>query len=191
MTKRLKPTPLADEAAFTRTINAIVGLQARAAAIEAERDARIVAIQREYAEQLDPIAHVIEAKVALADAYATAHRTELLTGDKKSIELATAIVGWRTGNRTVKPIGKKWTPEATIAALKEAGLTVYVRTVEEIAKDRVLADCKDDKNLPVGNGVPIVIDLSLFGLKISQTETFYIEPKTETAETLKPAEAVA
>lgn len=194
MTKRLKAKPLTTEADFIRTINEAASLQSKAATLIAERDARIVEIQNEYAEQLSPIENEIDKLVALADGYAQSHRDALLPKGKKSVELAIASYGWRTGNRTVKLLSRM-TAEGVIAMLKGAGLGAYVRQVEEIAKDKILSDCKDDKTLHMHRVSVTTADedadvsLSSVGLKISQSETFFIEPKAESGETLTPASA--
>jgi phage host-nuclease inhibitor protein Gam len=199
--KRLKIRTLANEAEFISTINSVAALQAAASKVIAKRDAEIVRIQQRYDETLTPIDNQIAALVALADDYANAHRAELLKGDKKSVDTACATYGWRTGNRTVKALGKKYTEEVIIDLLKEKDLEEYVRSVEVIAKDKILIDCTDNKTLTTPEyveqasgevAIPAeTIALADVGLKITQSESFYIEPKATSGETLKASEAVA
>src|SRR5690606_22192250 len=147
-------------------------------------DAELVAIQQRYAGTLDPITHEIAAKVALAEEYAERNRAELLPKDRKSVDTATVTFGWRTGNRAVRALNKQWTEDRIIEALEAADLEEYVREVKEIAKDKILADCTDDKTLATveyveqANGEVAIpsetIPLADVGLKITQSESFYI-----------------
>lgn len=192
MSKRLKSQPLADEAAFVRTVNSIAAVQASAARLIAQRDAEIVAIQNKYAEQLEPLENVIDAKLALADAYAQEHRSELLPKDKKSVELASAIFGFRTGTPSVKLASRKIDEETIVATLEANHLGAYVRTTKAIARDKILADAYRDDELQAMALVTSVgsrVILGEIGLKITQSETFFIEPKIESGETLKTAAA--
>lgn len=198
MTKRLKAPSLASEAEFRALVDEIAALQAIAAEAIAKRELIVQRIQQRYAIRLQPIEDAIDAKLALVEKYAEEHRAELLPKDRKSAETTLATFGWRTGNRTVSALGKKWTLSAIITALKVFGLSRYIRTTPELAKELLLAECTDDKTVtvtvggdPVAGFVKKQVALADVGLKITQKETFYIEPKAENAETLKPAEAVA
>lgn len=188
MTKRLKAPAIATEEEFRAQVSEIAHLQNQVTAIAARRDGVVQRVQARYAEKIAPIDAAIDARLALVEKYAEAHRAELLPKDRKSADTVLAIFGWRTGNRTVKFTSKKVTEESAILALELAGLGIYVRTVKEIAKDKILADCKDDKTLPFTLGEKTVT-LEMLGLKIAQSETFYVEPKAETGETLKPVAA--
>lgn len=191
--KRIKAQPIETAAEFRAVVNQIAEAQAEHVAISARRDRAVQRIQARYAEKLAPIDAEIVAKIERADAYAEAHRAELLPKDKKSFTLACATCGWRTGNRTVKITPKTIEEAAVIAALKEHNLGNYVRSVETIDKAKILTDCKDDLTLPVqfpsseDENPPVA--LADLHLKISQSETFYIEPAVETGETIKPEEA--
>lgn len=195
--KRLKARPIESESEFRALVNQIAKLESEHLAIAARRDRAVQRINARYAVKLAPLDDEIDAMLARADAYAELHRTQLLPKDKKSVDLACATFGWRTGNRTVKITPKTISEEDVISALKIAGLGAYVRTCEEIAKDKILADCKDDLTLAAANPATPGEDksqpvpLAQVHLKITQSETFYIEPKVETAETINPAEAAA
>lgn len=185
--KRLKARELT-HAEFIQTVNDAAATQARLLKIVARRDLAIVKIQQEFAETLGPLEMMIKALVTLAKKYATEHRAALLPKDKKSVELALATYGWRTGNRTVLPTSKKVTEEEILESMKECGLQAYIRTVEEIAKDKILADAKFDEVLgchALENDEGALYTLPEISLKISQAESFYIEPKAESGETLK------
>jgi phage host-nuclease inhibitor protein Gam len=193
---RLKAPALVNEVEFRVMISEIARIQNQLAVIVAKRDGAIQRIQSVYATRIEPLEAAIEAKLSLVEKYADENRSALLPKDKKSADTTLATFGWRLGNRTVKPLTKKHTPEVTIALLKELGLGAYVRKTEEIAKDLILADCKDDKTLAMlfvagDETKTIEIPIANAGLKIAQTETFYVEPKAESATTLKAPDAVA
>ena len=199
-TRRLKHRPIANTDEFILLVNQIADLQASVKLIAGERDRELQTVQSRHAGQLAGLSEAINAKLALADAYARAHRGELLPAGRKSVAGAQAAYGFRTGNRTVKLAGNKVTPCEAIARLKAAGLTAYVRIAEEIAKERILADAVDDATLPASESVTSRGEmpgsapaarhtLTTLGLKIVRTESFYIEPKAEAGATLRQAQA--
>ncbi len=173
----------------------------------ARRDRAILRIQARYGIKLDPLVTERDAQIALAEKYAEAHRKELLPDEKKkkSAELATAIFGYRTGNRKVGFLYKV-SEDNAIGSLEALRLDRFVRQVKELNKEALLTASADDKTVsrvvldPVGAEVidpatqqPKVeaVLLSQAGLKITQSETFYVDPKVESAEAIKPVEAVA
>lgn len=195
--KRLKFQTIANTDEFLLVVNQIADFQASVALLGAERDRELQNTHARYAARLTGLDDAIAAKLAQADTFARNHRAELLPKGRKSLELAQAVCGFRIGNRTVKLIGRKTTPGGVIAQLKAAGLTAYVRTTEEIAKDRILVDAADDATLPL----PATADatakpatgsrqsLASLGLAIARAETFYVESKVASSQALKPAEA--
>lgn len=194
-TKRIKPQPLQTQEQFEATIAAIVTLEATKRAIEAERDLELQRVNSSFDARIDPVLAQLKGRMALAAAYADEHRKELLTGKTKSALCGLARFGWREGNRKVEQLARV-TVENAIAALKALGLGDYVRPKEEIAKDKILADCKDDKTIAVRVVVQkletwLSVPLANAGLKITQGESFFVEPASDAAETLKPAEAAA
>jgi phage host-nuclease inhibitor protein Gam len=201
---RIKAQPIATRSEFLANVSALLSLEALKRKINGERDMALLKVNAEFDARLSPIVAEIKGRIALAEDYADDHRSDLLPKkDAKSFTTGAARVGWRTGNRTVAQRSGV-TVEQAINALKGLGLEAYVRLREEIAKDSILNDCKDDKTLlrpvrdPVGaivmeNGEPKMeaVDIASAGLKISQGESFYIEPSSESAETLTPSAAAA
>lgn len=195
--KRIKATPITDNDTFFQIVNQIADMQASMNVTLAERDRDIQTIQAKYATKLSTAQLLIAAKMTLAAEYAEEHKDALLPKDKKSVDLAQATFGFRMGNRTVRLLSKL--DEATVIEnLRNECLDDYIRIVESIAKDAILADCEDDKTLilpAVANEAGEIIcpeepvSLSKVGLKITQAETFYVEPKVATGATLKPTEA--
>jgi phage host-nuclease inhibitor protein Gam len=136
-----------------------------------------------------PLEDKLKAQSALAEKYADAHRAELLpSAERKSADIGPATIGYRNGNPKTKIIGKAWTEEKVIAALKAQKLTAYIATKEDIAKAKILADRKPSACVGVDvltNSEGQIVALSVVGLVIAQDEVFYIEPKTDTTPTIK------
>ncbi len=89
---------------------------------------------------------------------------------KKSLDFTHGTLGFRTGNPALKPL-KGFTWKAITEMLKTF-LPDYVRTVEEPAKDKLLADRDNEDVQPL---------LEKVGILVVQDESFYVEPKKETA----------
>lgn len=141
---------------------------ARQQALKAKMDIQMTNIREKYADDLTRLQEVKELAVEKLLAYATDHRDEW--GKRKSIEFNHGIIGFRTGTPKIKTL-KGYTWESVKNLLKEF-LPDYVRSVEEPAKDRLLADRE----------VPEVS--SLFpkcGVYVDKDETFFVEPKKEEA----------
>jgi len=201
-TKRLKPTPIATRDEFHENISALLTLEALTRKINAERDARLIEVNREFDARIAPYLADIKGRMALVSDYAEKNRSELLPKKEvKSFTAGLARVGWRTGNRTV---AQRYgvTAEQAINALEALHLEAYVRTKKEIARDLILADCTDDATLSrpkrdahgqiiLENSQPILESVALadVGLKIAQTENLFVEPISENADTLKVAPA--
>lgn len=188
---RIKVTPIANTTEFHATVSELARLELQARTINLKREDELQRVNKIFDQAIEPIAEKMKGLGALALAYAEAHRDQLLPKGAKSVGLSFATYGWRTGNRTVGLLSRV-TVEHVINALKAAGLgDAYVVTKEELSRAKILADCKDDKTLPyqvLKDGVVQDVKLADFGLKISQTESFYVEPvsATDAAETIKP-----
>ncbi len=89
-------------------------------------------------------------------------------GKKKSVDGAHGTFGFRTGTPKLK-LKKGFTWGAVTNLLKEF-LPSYIRTTEEPAKDKLLADREDEE---VSALFPKV------GISVAQDETFFIELKKE------------
>lgn len=191
---RIKAPTLGSHGEFLALVNELAQLEIEQRTLAAQRDARLAAIEAEFDAQLAPITEKIKGRVALAAAYAREHRTELLAKDAKSARTTLATYGWRTGNRTVALLGH-YTTETVIARLKQTGLGRFIRTREEIARDAILAMSRNGKTVTLHAAAPgrrpRHIALARAGLRITQAETFYVEPHAATAETLKLTAAAA
>ena len=96
-------------------------------------------------------------------------RGALLQGDAKSGETGKARWGWRLGNPTLVLLSRKFTWGAVCNKIKEMGLTAYLKVSDpKPDKDKLKAELDDER-------------LAALGLRIEQTEAYWVEPKTDTA----------
>lgn len=139
---------------------------ARIQKINAQMDIKINEIREKYAKDLQTHKDVKEA--AFDKLYAFAEGNRDLFGKRKSIEFAAGILGFRTGTPKIKTRkGYTW---ASVLNLMKEYLPSHVRTAEEVAKDRLLADREDPKISGMFDKIGVVVD---------QDETFFVEPKKE------------
>ena len=134
--------------------------------ITAMMDVQITNIREKYADDITKLTDVKEKAFDVIQAFAMENK-ELFT-KKKSMESTHGVIGFRTGTPKLKTL-KGFTWEAVKNLLKEF-LPNYVRTVEEPAKDKLLAD----------RDVPEVAELfTKVGISVAQDEMFYVELKKE------------
>lgn len=128
-----------------------------------------VAITKIREKQQDRLTSLKETKDNLFDKLQHFAQTNPdLFAKKRSIELVHGIVGFRTGTPKLKT-KKGYTWAAVLTLLKEY-LPAYVRTTEEPAKDKLLADREQEE---------IATSLDKVGIEVTQDESFYVEPKKE------------
>lgn len=136
-------------------------------ALTAEMDGRLSDIREEYATRLAALEGEKEAAFDVLQAYATENREEQFS-KRKSLETTHGTIGFRIGNPQLKP-GKGMTWAGVLELLKMKGRE-YLRTVEEVAKDKLLAE-RDSEEC---QGV-----MAACHITVVQKETFFVEPKTE------------
>ncbi|MBX7204176.1 MAG: host-nuclease inhibitor Gam family protein [Bacteroidia bacterium] len=139
---------------------------ARAKQLTAKMDVEITKIREKYQDELTELQDVKEEEFEKLQSYAENNRADF--GNKKSMELTHGVLGFRTGTPKLKT--RKGFTWGSITNLLKEFLPEYVRTTEEPAKDRLLAD----RDAPeVANLFPKV------GILVDQDETFFVEPKKE------------
>jgi phage host-nuclease inhibitor protein Gam len=134
--------------------------------ISSKMDMEITKIRDKYSDQLAELSTLKEEKFEIIQAFALENKE--LFSKKKSIESTHGVFGFRTGTPKLKNMkGFTW---ASVLNLVKEFLPEYIRTAEEIAKDKLLAD-RDKENV-----------FELFpkcGVMVVQDEAFYVEPKKE------------
>ena len=130
--------------------------------ITSKMDIEITRIRERYATELSDLEDTKADAFEKLQFYAANNPDDF--GVKKSIEMAHGVIGFRTGTPKVKTLkGFTW---ASVTQLLREYLPKYIRTVEEPAKDKIIAD-RDE---------PMVAQhLSKVGLCIDQDESFFVE----------------
>ena len=146
---------------------------ARVAKLLAEREAEKAKVDKRYREPLDDEGDLRKAAAAALAAFCRKHRRDL--GDAKSCVLDNGVVGWNLGNPTLSLLRQRGDWKHPLAAICRAGrrLKHWIRVKVEIAKAVALAD--------YAAGRVTDEDLAALGLRVTQVERFYIEPKLDDA----------
>jgi phage host-nuclease inhibitor protein Gam len=172
MKTRIKAHPIVQtRAQMEALIGEIAKLQLERNGITAALDQEVTQIRKRFEGTLDTLQREIEIKTQLAQVWADTHPEEF--GEKKSIEFVHAVVGFRTGNPTVKPIKKSFTVAAIVALLRKVTWGAkYIRQPDPVLnKEAILLDRETLTEQ----------QLKSVGIKITQDESFYIDLKaTET-----------
>ncbi|WP_321367648.1 host-nuclease inhibitor Gam family protein [uncultured Desulfuromusa sp.] len=134
-------------------------LQRERERIQAAMNDEIAAIKQRYEEQAQPIGQDIKQLSEGVQIWCEANRAQLTNNGKvKFAQLASGKINWRMRPPKVSLRGK----EAIIDACKQLGLTQFIRTVDDINKEAMLAD--QDKATKIQ------------GVSITQVEDFVITP---------------
>lgn len=136
--------------------------------INAKMDVEITRIREEYADDLAELQEKKDKNFELLHVFSTEHPE--LFAKKKSYDSTHGTMGFRTGTPKLKTL-KGFTWAASLNMLKEL-LPGYVRSTEEPAKDKLLADRELEE---VREMMPKC------GLGVIQEEAFYVELKKEDA----------
>ncbi|WP_165026745.1 host-nuclease inhibitor Gam family protein [Dysgonomonas sp. ZJ279] len=171
MKKRAKKTVLTNisDERMNEALSAYAKADAQIAKINADLDVKITKLRDEKADDLAKLAADKNESFDLVQAYALENK-ETQFSKKKSLDLSHGVIGFRIGTPKLK--NKKGFTWAAVTNMLKEFLPAYVRTVEEPAKDKLLADRNDDIVAPL---------LIKCGVEVVQDETFYIELKKETA----------
>ena len=152
--------------------------------INAEIELQLAKIREKRQAELTVLAQQRDQAFDTLQAFAIENQTELFS-KKKSLDMTHGTIGFRTGTPKLKTM-KGFTWEAAKTLVKKF-LPDYIRTSEEIAKDKLLADRELDEVEFVESditkkSVPMSQAMSECGILVVQDETFYVEPKKEDAD---------
>lgn len=151
------------EEAFGRYATADAEMQS----INAAMDKEFVAIRERNAERLAELEAQKAESFEVMQVFATEQR-EVLFSKRRSMETTHGVIGFRTGNPQLKP-RRGFTWAAALELVREF-LPSYIRTSEEVAKDKLLADRENEQLQPL---------MQKCGIDVVQEESFYVEPKKE------------
>lgn len=157
---------------------------ARINKINAEIELQLAKIREKHQSELTALAKEREQAFDVLHAFAIEKQSELFS-KKKSLEMAHGTIGFRTGTPKLKTLkGLTW--EAAKMLVKKF-LPDYIRTSEEIAKDKFLADRDLEEVEFIDSGITkknmkMTEAMAECGIMVVQDETFYVEPKKEEAD---------
>ena len=139
---------------------------ARQQRITAKMDQEITMIREKYQDDVTKLQEKKDDAFDVMQTFAMENRE--LFAKKKSLEMLHGVFGFRTGTPMLKT-RKGFTWGAVTNLLREF-MPSYVRTKEEPAKEKLIAD----------RDIAEVADLfPKVGIFVDQDETFYVEPKKE------------
>jgi len=169
MAKRQKKTIITgvSKEAAEEAFAAYAKADAERAKITAEIELKCARIREQHQERLSQLQTTQDEAFDTLQAYATENQNELFS-KKKSLEMVHGTIGFRTGTPKLKTLkGFTW---ASALQLVREFLPGHIRTTEEIARDKLLAD-RDDET--------VAANLARCGISVVQDETFFVEPKKE------------
>ena len=135
--------------------------------INAQMDKQFTAIREKNADRLAELGRQKDEAFEVMQIFATENRDTLFS-KRKSMETTHGIIGFRTGNPKLKQ-RRGFTWAAILELLKRFGKD-YVRTIEEPAKDKLLADRDKEECIKI---------MEECGMCVVQDEAFFVEPKKE------------
>lgn len=139
--------------------------------ITSKMDVEITKVREKYQTSLAELCEQRDKRVELLQHFAV--NSPDLFVKKKSLEFTHGVLGFRTGQPSLKTLkGFTW---PAVTNLLKTFLPDYVRTVEEPAKDKLLADRDNEDVQPL---------LAKAGIQVVQAESFYLEAKKEAAAVL-------
>lgn len=170
MAKRIKVKTGITDGEFQEALAVYASSDAGICKINADLDVKITDLRKKVEDQLTDLSGKRDDALEIIKNYSVENKDSLFS-KKKSMETAHGIIGFRTGTPKLKTLkGFTW---ASCTELLKAFLPGYVRTIDEPAKDKLLAD-RDDED--------VAKMLKKVGIEVVQDETFFIELKKESVE---------
>jgi phage host-nuclease inhibitor protein Gam len=172
MKTRIKKTltPLTREDA-ERALNRLRQFEINRQSALAQKSAEIARIDERWSDTLSTYETAILQETAVIHEWAEQNPTAF--GKLKSITWPAGKFGFRTGTPKLAPLSRKWTWASILSVL--CGLSKpWIRKTPEIDKEQILADYAKKSTTDA--------ELAAYGLKVTQDESFFIEPDLETAD---------
>lgn len=142
-----------------------------------EMEKRIAEIRELYEAPLAAAKETGEALVADLQAWAVLHPEAF--AERKSIELLHGAIGFRTCPPKVLQVPGVKVQHTLAAARATAGMSALIRHREDLDKDAVLARVAEARRKGADALAAEEAALAAVGLRVTQDEVFYAEPKRE------------
>jgi phage host-nuclease inhibitor protein Gam len=133
--------------------------------IEGEMNGEITAVKERFESRINKLQDARDESFDIMQSYAMDHPE--LFEKRKSVDWTHGTFGFRTGMPKIKT--RKGFTWASVLTLVKGLFPTYVRNVEELNKDLIIADREK-----LGEG-----KLKDMGVEVVQDETFFIAPKLE------------
>jgi phage host-nuclease inhibitor protein Gam len=168
---KITATPIKTREEMERLVGEITELQVRRQKYTAEMNGRITQIRAEYEAANATIDQELEARLALARDWAEVNIADF--GKAKSLVLTHGVVGWRTGQPTLKTL-KGFTWDKVLERLRTIVnfSAVYVRRKEEVNRAKLI----EDREILGAEA------LQMIGVQVVQEETFFVASDIEAPE---------
>lgn len=165
-TKKIVTSSIRDRSDLETAVGFVAETMLEAEAMRIELERKIKTLREEYEGRAAALSERIDAKTDDIAAYVSLH-PDVIPAGRKSLDLLHGTIGYRTGMPRVSlPRGKD--PQEVIDDLLSSGLGQFVRTAQEVNKAAVI-DAPDFYDVLMSHGI-----------RVTQTETFYVAPKLET-----------
>ena len=164
---RIKQTAplLKSREAVEAALNEILGATINRNKAALDMDRIFASIRERYEPTIAACNEAIQQRTEHIRVWAEAHPEEF--GKLKSLEFASATIGFRTGTPALGLLSK-WSVKTVLQALKKSPFwRGYVRTKEIIDRQAIIADRRK----------LTAEQLQSVGIRILQEESFFIEPK--------------
>jgi phage host-nuclease inhibitor protein Gam len=138
----------------------------RLATVLAERDEAIAAVNEKFADRIETGSKLVLALKAELKEWAKEHRNETEKGTQLFRFDGVGEIQIRTGNPEVR-LARGLDEDGAVGRLFDAGLGGYVRTVQELNREALIADREDPK----------FARINTLGIRVGQTENvlFFVE----------------
>lgn len=172
---KLTHPALKTRAEVEQTLRSIAEITLARNQAQLDMDTEITLVRERYESAIADANKALAERTDLVRAWADANPAEF-TGARglaiKSITFTHATIGFRTGTPTLKTL-TGWTWDRVLEKMKlVGGWSKYLRVKEEINKQTLIVDRES-----IGDD-----QLRTIGLRVLQTESFFIDPKIETPE---------
>jgi phage host-nuclease inhibitor protein Gam len=148
------------------------------------RDEEVLAINSKYEGDLADCSVMLKDKTDALRAWAECNPQEFTKG-KKSIDMLSGVLGFRTGTPKLALLSRAFTWDKVLELLRSlAAWSPLVRTKDEVDKEGILAlvSSAPDK-------AGFLDELKRVGLQVKQDETFFVEPKLTVVESRQVVKA--
>lgn len=164
-TKATDQQVIKDRAEFIKTLDDIARKGVELDTLQAAKETALQQVLTDHDPSISDLTKEINSLVKMAEQWASPRREELFPKGRKSGTTALTTYGYRLGPPSLTP-AQGWTWDKVVALLKSTRRKVYLVTKVTPDKDAIRLHVKPHK-------------LAKLGLKIKQTETFFVERRTK------------